>query len=106
MQDLDIGRDRERQPGPSSRKTSSWRDAYPVLLGCLSEGRNPSGEEIEHLVDRIGREIGTSQGSVWNRAGAADARRRLLVAAARTALLGRRDPLGASPQSPLVLRGH
>ena len=95
-----------RRPGRLPGKLRSWRDAYPVLLGCLSEGRSPSGEEIELLVARMGREIGTSADSVWSRAGSAAARRQMIVAAARAALLGRRDPLSPYPQFPLVLRGH
>lgn len=105
-------RDQETKAGPDPRSAGSlgrprsWRDAYPVLLGCLREGRSPSGEEIELLVVRMGREIGARESSVWSRGGPAIVRRRMLVAAARAALLGRRDPPSQCPQFPLVLRGH
>ena len=92
-------------PGPSAAKPRSWRDAYPVLLGCLSEGRSPSGEEVERVVERMAREIGADESSVWSRAGAAG-RRLMLLAAARAALLGRRDNQDPDPQFPLVPRGH
>jgi hypothetical protein len=90
-------RNPDMDPGMNSQsdrsvKPRSWRHAYPVLLGCLREGRSPSGDEIELVVARMGREIGTVANSVWSRAGPATARRRMLVAAARAALLGRRDP--------------
>ena len=106
MQDQDSDSGRGRQPGRTSTGPTSWREAYPVLLGCVSEGRSPSGEEIERLVARMGREIGAGANSVWNGAGSASVRRRLLLAAASAALLGRRDPLSPHPQFPLVLRGH
>ena len=96
--------------GPQSRRSSGrprrWGDSYPVLLECLSDGRLPSREEIEILAGRMAREIGTSGSSIWGRAKSANDRRRVLVVAARAALLGRRDPPRSHRRSPLVPRGH
>jgi hypothetical protein len=104
--------DRNRKSDPEARRgrargqTRTWRDSYPVLLECLSDGRLPSREEIEILAGRMAREIGTSGSSIWGRAKSANDRRRVLVAAARAALLGRRDPPRSHRRSPLVPRGH
>lgn len=106
MRDQDMNSGPGPQSGRPSANPPSWRDAYPVLLGCLSEGRSPSGEEVERLVARMGREIGATESSVWSRAGPPGARRRMLAAAARAALLGPRDEQISYPQFPLVLRGH
>lgn len=84
----------EKAPG----KVRRWRDVYPVLRACLSEGRPPSGEEMEHLAARLGREIGATAHPAL--------RRRALLAAARAALSGRREPHDPPSRFPLVLRGH
>jgi hypothetical protein len=66
------------------------RDPYPVLHACLSEGRPPTRAEIAKVATRMDREIGAGAGPPWGRS-AADARRRLYLAAiAQAALAGRR----------------
>lgn len=66
---------------------------YPVLAGCLTEGRRPSAIELEALAARIGRELGTD--------GPPRRRARLVAAASIEGRHGQSDG-----DRPLVVRGH
>ena len=95
------------RPGNSAGRTrASWRDRYPVLLACLTQGRNPGPADLERLASRIRRELDPRhplQRRERPRGADLDVR---ALAVARHALEGDRSGGRPHRRSPLVLRGH
>ena len=93
-----------RFKAPTRRRC--WRESYPVLLGCMIDGRRPSAGEVETVATRMLRELGRDRAAGPGRADEMDDLRQRILAAARVALEGELRPECGHPQSPLVLRGH